>query len=277
MIMCFGFRPCCFRPSNTATTRSPGSEVSTSISSDSRVQPSIRFRVRNRRPLANVSCVKSIVQTWSGSVGGVNTSRAAAGPGGGLAYDKCPTSPPHTAGIPACGLLPTLRAPTALATCGSRTGAVLRPARAAALAAGRPPAVADTDTSPDESGSARRRVALKPLLPSASLPPPASAAAGSPFFCDHRLQRPFVQQQFGHGVLELVVLLLQLPQPFRLTHLHPAVLPLPAVEAPPRDAMPPAQLSRLHSRLRFLQDGDDLFLAESTLPHDSSSGPGGPS
>ena len=34
-IMCFGFRPCCFRPSNTRTTRSPGSEVSTSISSAS--------------------------------------------------------------------------------------------------------------------------------------------------------------------------------------------------------------------------------------------------
>jgi hypothetical protein len=75
-----------------------------------------------------------------------------------------------------------------------------------------------------------------------------------PLFCDHRLQRSFVQQEFGDGVLELVVLLLQLPQPFRLTHFHPAVLPLPAVEAPPRDAVPPAQLSRL----RFLQDGDDL-------------------
>src|ERR1019366_6846506 len=133
---------------------------------------------------------------------------------------------------PACGCPPTLRAPAAPATCGSRTGAVLRPARAAALGAGRPPAAADTDTSHDESGLARRRVALRPLLPSAALPPPASAAAGSPFFCDHRLQRSFVQQQFGHGVLELVVLLLQLPQPFRLTHLHPAVLPLPAVEAP---------------------------------------------
>src|ERR1019366_10592999 len=53
---------------------------------------------------------------------------------------------------------PILRAPVATATCGSRTGAVLRPTRAAALVAGRPPAVADTDTSPDESGSARRRV-----------------------------------------------------------------------------------------------------------------------
>src|ERR1035437_6656758 len=73
------FSSCCFRPSNTRTTRNPGSEVSTSISSASRVQPSIRFSVRNRPPLANASCVKSTVQTWSGSVGGANTSRAAAG------------------------------------------------------------------------------------------------------------------------------------------------------------------------------------------------------
>src|ERR1035438_3366481 len=28
------------------------------------------------------------------------------GPGGVLAYGECPTSPPHTAGIPACGCLP---------------------------------------------------------------------------------------------------------------------------------------------------------------------------
>src|ERR1017187_3426967 len=247
MIMGFGFRPCCFRPSNTRTTRRPGSEVSTSISSDSRVQPSIKFSVRNRRPLANVACVKSIVHTWSGSVGGANTSRAAAG---------------------------ARRRPRSLRRTPNFSSTY---SRYAALVAGRPPAVADTDTSPDESGSARRRVARRPLLPSASLPLPAFAAPGSPFFCDHRLQRSFVQQQFGDGVLELVVLLLQLPQPLRLTYLHPAVLPLPAVEAPPRDAMPSAQLSRLHSRLRFLQDGDDLFLAESTLPHDSSSGPGGPS
>jgi hypothetical protein len=43
------------------------------------VQPSIKFSVRNRRPLAKASCVKSIVHIWSGSVGGANTTRAAAG------------------------------------------------------------------------------------------------------------------------------------------------------------------------------------------------------
>lgn len=42
-------------------------------------------------------------------------------------------------------------------------------------------------------------------------------------------------------MLELPVLFLQRAQPFRLVHLHSAKLPLPAVEAPLRDAVPPAR------------------------------------
>src|SRR5271165_4368970 len=37
-----------------------------------------------------------------------------------------------------------------------------------------------------------------------------------------------------------------------------------------------AQFSRIHPGFGLLQDGDNLFFAESTLPHDSSYGPGGP-
>jgi len=59
------------------------------------------------------------------------------------------------------------------ATGGSRTGAVLRPVGAAAT--GRPPAAGHTDTSHDESGSARRPVARRPLLASASPSLPAFA------------------------------------------------------------------------------------------------------
>src|SRR5450759_3281744 len=43
-----GLRPRCFSPSSTRTTRTPPSDVSTSISSPSRSKPSIRFNVRNR-------------------------------------------------------------------------------------------------------------------------------------------------------------------------------------------------------------------------------------
>ena len=92
---------------------------------------------------------------------------------------------------------------------GSRTVAGSRPVRAAVLAtADLPPCAVDIGMSPDVASRAGRRVAPKPLLPSASLPPPASASAGLPLFCDQRLQRSFVQQQFGHGVLQLPVFLL---------------------------------------------------------------------
>lgn len=41
------------------------------------MKPSIRFRVRNLRPLANASCVKSMVQTSSGDTGRFSGTRAA--------------------------------------------------------------------------------------------------------------------------------------------------------------------------------------------------------
>src|ERR1019366_8746330 len=86
-----------------------------------------------------------------------------------------------------------------------------------------------------------------------------------------------VHRLFGHNVLELTILLLQLPQPPCLAQLQPAELALPSVETRPRDPVPTAQLSRFHPSFRLLQDGDDLIFAESTLSHNSSSGPGGPS
>jgi hypothetical protein len=43
-------------------------------------------------------------------------------------------------------------------------------------------------------------------------------------------------------VLQLPVFLLQLPQSPCLAHFHPAVLRLPAVQAPAGDPVPPAQL-----------------------------------
>src|SRR5258708_34729430 len=106
--------------------------------------------------------------------------------------------------------------------------------------------------SPDVPSLARRRVAPKPQLPSASLPPPASASAGLPLFCDHRLQRSFVQQQLGHGVLQLPVFLLQLSQSPRLAHFHPAVLRLPPVPAPACEPVPPTHTVGAYTRPRLL-------------------------
>src|SRR5208283_4736466 len=124
---------------------------------------------------------------------------------------------------------------------------------------------------PDAVRSARRRVAPRPRFPSASLPPPASASAGLPLFCDHRLQRLLVQRQVRHQVLQPPVLLLQRPQPPRLAYLHPTVLRLPAVQTRSRNAMPATQLAGIGPCFRLPQNGDDLFFVESTLAHDSSS------
>src|SRR5512135_2512303 len=278
MMMHCGLRPCCFSFSSTRTTRGPGREVSTSISKASRLNPSIRFSVRNRRPLASASWMKSMVHTWSGAVAGAAVSCARRLAGGVPVCGASPAFPRHTTGTPACDSPASLLSPVAPATSGSRICVAPRPTRAAATVADdRPLAASGNDTSHDPSLSARRRVAGSFALPLASPAPPPAASAGSPLFCQHRLQRPIVQGQFRYHVLQLPVLILQLLQSPGLAQLQSAILRLPAVKAGTCDPVPPAQLSGFHSRLRFLQDGDDLFFVESTLPHGSSSGPGGPS
>src|SRR5664279_118433 len=194
------------------------------------------------------------------------------------AYAAETASPLHTAGTPACGSPASLRAPAGPAAAGSQTGAALPPARANARATAGPRSCAfDSDTSHDTTPSAHRRVAGSARLPPASPALPLAAPAGLPLFCDHRLQRPDVHRLFGHDVLELPVFFFQLPQPPRFAQLQPAELALPSVKTCLRDPVPTAQFSRFHPGFRLLQDGDDLVFAESTLSHDSSSGPGGPS
>src|SRR5882672_11224305 len=135
-----------------------------------------------------------------------------------------PVSPPRTIGTPVYGSQRSPRASAGSLAADSRTVAGSPPVRASAPAnADLRPFAADTGMSPDVPSLARRRVAPKPRLPSASLPPPVSASAGLPLFCDHRLQGSFVQQQLGHDVLQLPVFLLQLPQSPRLAHFHSAV------------------------------------------------------
>src|SRR5215813_8542546 len=133
--------------------------------------------------------------------------------------------------ITACGSPASLRAPAESADDGSRTGVSPRPTRANALVTfGLRISACDNDTSHDAVLSARRPVAGSALLPPASPAPPLAASAGSPLFCDHRLQRSDVHRLFRHAVLQLTVLLLQLPQPPRVAQFQPAILALPAVK-----------------------------------------------
>jgi len=86
------------------------------------------------------------------------------------------TLPAGRGGRPACGSPASPRAPAAIA----KAPELVRQTRATAAAAARPPSAApDIGTSLDAVRSARRRVAPRPRLPSASLPPPASAFLGS--------------------------------------------------------------------------------------------------
>jgi hypothetical protein len=116
-----------------------------------------------------VSCVKSIVHR--GAVGGANTTRAAAEAG------RRPRLWRRSRLTSTYNRYTRLRVTHHLLwTRGTRNRRWpnRRPSSASSqpLAAGRPPAAPDTDTSRDESRVARRRVALSPQLTSASLSPP---------------------------------------------------------------------------------------------------------
>jgi len=65
--------------SSMPTTRSPGSEKSTSMAGHSRVRSSLRLAVRNLRPSARASCVKSSDQRRSAAIGHQAPSRPSRG------------------------------------------------------------------------------------------------------------------------------------------------------------------------------------------------------
>src|SRR5271166_3323845 len=100
--------------------------------------------------------------------------------------------------ITACGSPAILHAPAEPEDGGSRTGAWSPPTHAAAPAgAGPRSCVSDSDMSHDTVPSARRPVAGSALPLPASPAPPLAAPAGSPLFCDYRLQRPNVHRLLG--------------------------------------------------------------------------------
>lgn len=82
----------------------------------------------------------------------------------------------------------------------------------------------------------------------------------SSFLRRPRLQHGLVQAQTGNDLLELPVLLLQLPKPAHLRRSYPAVLLLADVERRRADAHLAAHLLHPSTQLRLLQRKSDLVL-----------------
>lgn len=106
-------------------------------------------------------------------------------------------------------------------------------------------------TERDKLAKRHERRSLSPKRSRRCSPPPRRAA-GVTTFSHILLQRPVVERQLRSEVLELPVLLFQVPQPPRLAHLHAAVLRLPAVIRPFGDAVPPADPLHLAAGLDLL-------------------------
>src|SRR4029453_12230991 len=102
-------------------------------------------------------------------------------------------------------------------------------------------------------------------------PPSRAARWGLPLFCHHRFQRLEVERLFGHDVFEAPVFVLELLQSLQLTELHPAVFRLPAVIGLLRNPVRATQVGNLPTRFAFLDDRQDLLVAEFAPFHRSSS------
>ena len=91
--------------------------------------------------------------------------------------------------------------------------------------------------------------------------------AGLTIFSQQLLQRPVVQAQVRHHLLEFAVLCLQLLEALRLVDVHAAVLCLPPVVRLLGDAVLSTDVLDLLPRVPQLQDPDDLFLRVPFPPH----------
>src|SRR5207302_5230142 len=227
--------------SSTRRTRNPPSEVSTSMAGHSRVQPSTMVNIRITLPVATQSLTKSIDQR---SFGRVAAGLVTAPPSGSaaVAESSSPNLPRGRAGTRACGWSAFLPAPASPSAADTRNACAAPLVFSSALAVRCPaPLFApDSDASFVPIPSACRRAArssgTRPRR-SSRLPEVLQAL---PVFCEHVFQRPVIQRQLGHHVLQLPVLVFQLLQPLGLAAVHPAVLRLPAVVSLLADPVLPA-------------------------------------
>jgi hypothetical protein len=85
------------------------------------------------------------------------------------------------------------------------------------------------------------------------------------------LEDRLVQAEIGNQFLQPGVLHLQLLQPLRLVHLHPAILAAPPIQGLFAHPNPPTGLgyrgAARHSHLNLTQLADDLFRRKSLTRH----------
>lgn len=97
------------------------------------------------------------------------------------------------------------------------------------------------------------------------------SACGPTIFCRHRLEAHDVQRLLGYQLLQLAVLLFQVPQPLRIADLQTDVLRLPAIERLLADPMLAAYLRRIKPCFGLLQNSDNLLFCLPALLHPFSS------
>src|SRR5689334_19177264 len=103
---------------------------------------------------------------------------------------------------------------------------------------------ADRPTSRD-SARPRDRPGARWCRASATTPLPRAERWGSPFFCDHRLQRLDIQRLLRDDLLQPTILVLELLEPLHLAQFHAAELRFPAIVRLLGDAMRPTQIGDL--------------------------------
>ena len=87
------------------------------------------------------------------------------------------------------------------------------------------------------------------------------------FFCEYVLENLLVERGIGDHSLEPAILLLELLEAHGLRGAHTAVLLPPSVERRLADAVLAQQLVHRDTRLRLLQDVNDLGFRKARLPH----------
>src|SRR5579863_4170922 len=188
--------------SSARATRGPGSEVSTSAASPSRVSWSSTLNTRKRRPVSSTSETKSSTQIWFGRCARCSGARVPQ------------ALPRYKAGRPSSGSCTAPCVWPSPADADNRTGVVRPPARATVHDPPcRPCASCGTAPPTDQPPEASWRAAATVRDARQRCEPPHAAPEASEVFSDQVLERRIVQHLLGQQLLQPPILVLQSLKP----------------------------------------------------------------